>query len=338
MMNQNTWAARLAFLSGLIVAITLIGACTLAEVKRAQQLASTGDWDGAVAAYREAQKKDPFDTDIQTALEEAKGRAAEQHYAAGRQALKESRLAEALYEFKLALGYDPARSEHHAALADAMRLKEAQTQLQTAEKLKGLGRLEEALDAYERAVQLDPTLVAALEGITAVTQQQRAAGGLGGPSAPLTLRFQNAKLKEVFEILARAGGINVLFDKDVRDEPVTIFIKDTPFEQALNLILSLNGLLARRIGPDTLLILPNTKPKQDQYQDLMIRTCYLSNAKAKEVVNLVRTMLESKRVYVNEPINALVIRDTPVKLQLAERKIGRASCREECRSRWSPYH
>src|SRR5439155_136013 len=132
-------------------------------------------------------------------------------------------------------------------------------EVRKADKLAAQGRWDEALDAYERAVELDPSLLAALEGITTLTQQQRAATALGGSSAPLTLRFQNAKLKEVFEILARAGGINVLFDKEVRDEPVTIFIKDTPFEQALNLILSLNALAARRIGPDTLLILPNTK-------------------------------------------------------------------------------
>jgi len=69
---------------------------------------------------------------------------------------------------------------------------------------------------------------------------------------PITLRFQNAKLKEVFEILARAAGLNVLLDKEVKDEPITIFIKDTPFPQALNLILSTNGLFAKRIGPDTL--------------------------------------------------------------------------------------
>src|SRR5881296_4136832 len=320
-MMPNTRAVSFAFLSSLMVAIVLIGACTLPEVRRAEKLAKAGNWDEAVEAYRQAQKKAPFDPAIQTALEQAKARAAEQHYTAGRRFLKENRLAEALSEFKQALGLDPSRTEHHAALHDALRLKEAHTQLQTADKLRGLGRLEEALDAYERAVELDPSLLAALEGITVLTQQQRAATALGGSSAPLTLRFQNAKLKEVFEILARAGGINVLFDKEVRDEPVTIFIKDTPFEQALNLILSLNALLARRIGPDTLLILPNTKPKQDQYQDLMIRTFYLSTAKAKDLVNLVRTMLESKRVYVNEPINALVIRDTPVKLQLAERII-----------------
>ncbi|TLY38317.1 MAG: tetratricopeptide repeat protein, partial [Nitrospirae bacterium] len=320
-MKPNTHTLSFAFLSSLMVAIVLIGACTLPEVRRAEKLAKAGNWDEAVEAYRQAQKKAPFDPAIQTALEQAKARAAEQHYTEGRRFLKENRLAEALSAFKQALGLDPSRSEHHAALHDALRLKEAHTQLQTADKLRGLGRLEEALDAYERAVELDPSLLAALEGITTLTQQQRAATALGGSSAPLTLRFQNAKLKEVFEILARAGGINVLFDKEVRDEPVTIFIKDTPFEQALNLILSLNALAARRIGPDTLLILPNTKPKQDQYQDLMIRTFYLSTAKAKDLVNLVRTMLESKRVYVNEPINALVIRDTPVKLQLAERII-----------------
>ncbi|MGH7256122.1 MAG: type II secretion system protein GspD, partial [Nitrospirales bacterium] len=51
----------------------------------------------------------------------------------------------------------------------------------------------------------------------------------------------------------------------------------------------------------------------------MIRTFYLSNAKAKDMVNLLRTMLESKRVYVNEGINAVVVRETPDKLRLAER-------------------
>jgi general secretion pathway protein D len=200
-----------------------------------------------------------------------------------------------------------------------LRLKEAREQVHAAEKLQTLGRLDEALEAYERAVELDPSLTQALEGITAVTELQRADKTFGGSTQPITLRFQNAKLKEVFEILARSGGINVMFDKDLKDDPITIFIKDTPFNDALNLILSTNNLFARRIGPDTLLILPNTKQKQDQYQDLMIRTFYLSNAKAKDMVNLLRTMLESKRVYVNEPLNAVVIRDQPEKLRLAER-------------------
>jgi general secretion pathway protein D len=301
--------------------LALAVACTMPEVKRGDRLAAKGDWDGAVAAYRDALKKGPFNEDVKQRLAQAKVRAAEQHYAEGRQHLKENRVPEAVYAFKQALSLDPTRKEYQTVVSDAFRLKEARDQLQAADKLKALGRLNEALTAYEQAVQLDPNLTQALDGITAVTEQRQGESALGGSTQPVTLRFQNAKIKEVFEILARAGGLNVILDKDVKDDPITIFIKETPFPDALNLILSTNGLFAKRIGPDTLLISPNTKPKQDQYQDLLIRTFYFSNAKAKDMVNLLRTMLESKRVYVNEPINAVVIRDTPDKLQLAERII-----------------
>ncbi len=312
----------------LAICCLLTVACTMPEVKLGDQLAAKGDWDGAVAAYREALKKGPFNEDVKERLAQAKTRAAEKHYAEGRQYLKENRVPEAVHAFKQALGLDPNRTEYQAVVSDAFRLKDAREQAQAADKLKALGRLDEALSAYERAVQLDPNLTRALEGITAVTEQQKGETSFGGSNQPVTLRFQNAKLKEVFEILARSGGLNVILDKEVRDDPITIFIKDTPFPDALNLILSTNGLFVKRIGPDTLLVSPNTKPKQDQYQDLLIRTFYLSNAKAKEMVNLVRTMLESKRVYVNEPINALVVRDTPDKLKLAERII-QANDRQE---------
>ncbi|MCA9477377.1 MAG: hypothetical protein KC563_16460, partial [Nitrospira sp.] len=48
---------------------------------------------------------------------------------------------------------------------------------------------------------------------------------------------------------------------------------------------------------------------------------YLSNSKAKDMANLLRTILETKRVYVNEPINTVVIRDEPEKIALAEQII-----------------
>src|SRR5207249_8377337 len=56
-------------------------------------------------------------------------------------------------------------------------------------------------------------------------------------------------------------------------------------------------------------------------QDLLIRTFYLSTAKAKDMVNLLRTMLETKRIFVNEDLNAIVMRDSADKVKLAERII-----------------
>lgn len=308
--------------------VLLFSSCASSVVKKADRYAADGEWDQAVAAYREALKKAPFDASLQASLDRARAHAGARHYAEGRQALDGHRLVDALREFKQALALDPSKQDHHEGMADALRLKEAREQLEAAGKLTGLGRPEEALAAYERAVELDPGLTQALEGITQLTKQQRAEKSLAGSSQPITLRFQNAKLKEVFEILARTAGVNVIFDKEVRDEPITIFVKDLPFDEALNLILSTNNLLTRRIGSDTLLVMPNSKQKQAQYQDLLLRTFYLANAKAKDAVNLVRTMLDSKKIYVDEKINAIVVRDEPAKLQLAERMLFAIDRRE----------
>lgn len=308
--------------------LCLLAGCASPELKQANRLAEQGQWEEAVLAYREAQRKAPFDDMIRQRLDRAKGYAAEGHYTRGRTALAEHRLPEALQEFKLALGLDPTKAEHHAAITDALRLKESQEQLQAAKKLQNLGRVEEALAAFERTVELDPSQTTALEGITELTKQQRATKVIGHSQDPLTLRFQQAKLKEVFEILARTSGVNVLFDKEVRDEPITIFIKDLPFDEAMQLILNTNGLIAQKVAPDTILVMPNNKQKQAQYQDLLMRTFYLANAKAKDAVNLVRTMLDSKKIYVDDKVNAIVVREEPAKLQLAERLLFAIDRRE----------
>lgn len=321
---RRTWS-----LIGLGIGLSLLlSSCASPLVRKGDRAVSDGQWDQAVASYREALKTDPFNSNIQAKLDEARGRAGAWHYAGGRQALDEHRLVDALREFKRALALDPSKQEHHEGMADALRLKEARDHLEAAGKFVSLGRPDEALAAYERAVELDPSLTQALDAITHMTKQQRADKSLAGSTQPITLRFQNAKLKEVFEILARTAGVNVIFDKDVRDDSITIFVKDLPFDEALKLILSTNNLLTQRIGSDTLLVMPHSKQKQAQYQDLLLRTFYLANAKAKDAVNLVRTMLDSKKIYVDERINAIVVRDEPVKLQLAERLLFAIDRRE----------
>ncbi len=299
--------------------VVLFAGCAPPDVRKGDRHAKDGEWDKALTSYRDAAKKEPFSESVQERIDSAKRHAAEAHYAEGRQALGKDLLSDALREFRQAFGLDPSKPEYQASMNEALRLKEARDQLRTGEKLQQLGRVEDALAAYERAVELDPTLTQALAGITDITKQQRAAKAIGGSSEPITLRFQNAKLKEVFEVVARTAGVNVIFDKEVRDEPITIFIKDLPFDEALSLILNTNGLISQKVATDTILIMPLNKQKQAQYQDLLMRTFYLSNAKAKDAVNLVRTLLDSKKIYVDDKVNAIVVRDEPAKLQLAER-------------------
>ncbi|HEV8130445.1 MAG TPA: secretin N-terminal domain-containing protein, partial [Acidobacteriota bacterium] len=316
------------YLLVLFIAIALLAGCAGSKPPErisADLLMEQGKWEEAIVAYQEMLKDDPFNSAVQSKLAVAKGLAATAYIDQGRAFLKEHKTQLALESFKRALLLDPSRVEVQQLVGQALRAKEAEDNLLVGQKLLKAGRLEEAAEALEQALQFDPSLTAAQDALVQVAEALRAAktGPLAssGSRQPVTLKFQNARTKEVFEVLARAGGINFLFDKDLKDDPITIFVKDTTFDDALNLILKTQNLFIRRVAPDTILVVPKSKQKMDQYQDLLIRTFYISNGKAKDLVNLLRTMLESKRVYVNEEVNAIVIRDSPEKIKLAERII-----------------
>lgn len=288
----------------------------------------SGSWEEAMTAYQVALKEDPFNASLQHKFEMARERTAAKYEEQGRSYLRERQAELAVEAFKRALTLEPLNRAHQDGLTEGLRMKEAKDRVREAEKLAQLGRREDAFQAYTQAAELDPSLDKASEGITRLSEQDEAMKRDDPLAQPVTLKFKSAGLKEVLESLAKIGGMNIVFDKDVRNDPVSIAIEATPFDAALELILNSNSLFSRRVGPQMLLISPNTKQKQEQYQDLMIRTFYLSHTKAKDMLALLRTMLDTKRLHANEQINTIVIRDTPEKVELAERIIT-ANDREE---------
>ncbi len=291
------------------------------DIKRGDQQLAAGNWEEASFAYKQALKDDPFNPTLQSKYAMARERAAAAYEERGRAYLKEHQPDLATEQFKRALTIEPSNAEHQSGLLEAIRLKDARGQNREADRLAQLGRADEALEAYARAAELDPSFKEPLDGISKLTEEQQALNRDDRRKQPVTLRFRNAGLKEVLEGIGKAGGINLIFDKDVRNDPVTIGIQDTPFEEAFNLILNSNSLFAQSVSPGVMIVSPNTKQKQEQYQDLMIRTFYLSNAKAKDMVILLKSMLDSKRMHANEQLNTIVIRDQPEKLEMAEKII-----------------
>lgn len=296
------------------------------QVRLGDEFANEKRWAEAYQVYSEALKKDPFNQDLKQKRDEAKVKAAAVHADRAKELLIEKNMPVALEEIKQAMLLDPGRAEYQDLFARTFRIKEAEDHFALGKKLLKAERFSEAIEFLERALERDPTLPQGAEILAQARKGQRAAGGEADElslksTQPITLKFQNARLKEVFELLAKSAGINILFDKDVRDETISIFIKDASFKEALNLILSTNNLFMKRISEETILVIPKTKQKVDQYQDLVIRTFYLSNVRAKEMVNLLRTMLETRRVFVNDELNTIVLRDTPEKVKLAEKII-----------------
>ncbi|MHB8483251.1 MAG: secretin N-terminal domain-containing protein [Nitrospiria bacterium] len=317
---NKTW------LIGLIVVFFLTSCLPSKEIKMADQKAQEENWDEALDLYKEALRKNPNDLKLQGKMNEVKIKAGRLHFLKGKELLKSRNYGEAFDEFKKAVVIDPGKIEYQTEIIQATRLKESEEHYQSGQKFIKAGHLDEAMEEMEKALALNPENEAAKTDLVKLNvSKEMLKEGVGELSLksnqPITLKFHNARLKEVFELLSKTAGINILFDKDVRDDNVTIFVKDATFKETLSLILATNSLFMKRISDDTILIIPKTKPKVDQYQDLMIRTFYLSNAKAKEIVNLLRTMLEIRRIHVNDDLNSITLRETPEKVKLAEKII-----------------
>ena len=71
----------------------------------------------------------------------------------------------------------------------------------------------------------------------------------------------------------------------------------------------------------TIIIVPDNPQARRDYEDLVIRTFYLSNGDAEQVTNVVRTMIEARNVFPLKALNAITIRDTADKVRIAEKII-----------------
>ncbi len=140
---------------------------------------------------------------------------------------------------------------------------------------------------------------------------------------PVTLQFRDANTKMVFEVLSRETGINFIFDKDVKsDGKTTIFVQQVPVEQAVELVLGQNQLARQMLSENMVLIYPNTAAKQKEYQDEIVKTFYLTNTDPKKAQDLLKTVLNTKTLFVDDKANLLIMRDTPEAVRMAEKLIA----------------
>ena len=138
---------------------------------------------------------------------------------------------------------------------------------------------------------------------------------------PITLELKNVPIKSVFEYVGKVGALNFSFDQELRDDLSTsIFLRDTPIEDAIQVILTTNQLGKKVLNANTLLIYPLSRAQE--YQELYVRSFYLNNMDPKRAMNLIKTVLKIKDVYIDEKLNTMVIRDTPELIQTAEKLIA----------------
>ncbi|MDA8109280.1 MAG: general secretion pathway protein GspD [Betaproteobacteria bacterium] len=140
---------------------------------------------------------------------------------------------------------------------------------------------------------------------------------------PISLELHDVSLRTAFDVLSRAAGLNFLFDKDVNaEQQTTIVVRDQKVEDVIHQILISNQLADKVLNKTTALIYPNTAQKQREYQELMVKAFYISNADVRKTADMLRTILDARHIFVDDKLNLLVIKDTPKNVGLAQRLIA----------------
>ena len=287
MMRRATWMGLSA-----VLAATL-GCATSAAFRAGEKAERLGDWDRATLEYSKAVNEKPDSLDARLALQRARTRSAEVHVTQGRRMAARGLHKDALEEYQLALDLDGSQPGLVAEMEEVRK---------------------------NRAAGLMPKSVATIKQ----TARERSLPGLEIEPAldtPMSFKFESADVKEAYRTLGLVVGVNFVFESVPTSGPLTLELKDAPFEQALKALSMTSRTFTRVIGPKLIQVIPDTPAKRRDYEDQIVKTFFLSTADLKEVVDVLRISLGARRVAPLAGGNALTINDTPERIAAAERII-----------------
>ncbi len=310
--------------------LTLAGltGCASPGLNEGRELISSGQTEAGIARLRSGLAEEPDNIELRAYYHTQRERYSSQMLRQAQQAIDQARFDEAETTLRkvIAMHDENPRAQQ---LLDNLNSSRAQHQLLT-EARAALTANQPGLAAEKARLVLaqapgQPAALDVLRQVQALQLRDEVVPqSLGAATRkPVTLEFRDAPLRNVFDMISRQSKINFVFDKDVRlDTKVTLFSRDTPIADAIDMLLSTGQLSSKVVNASTLLIYPDQPQKQKQYQELVVKSFYLGNADAKTTMAMLRTVVKAKNLYVDDRLNLLVMRDTPEAIRLAEKIIA----------------
>ena len=313
----------------LAVAAFLLSACAAQRIhKEGMELIAAGNYEDGLARLEAAVREDPRDATYRMSVVTTRDSITLRLLEAADRANSDGRIKDAETGYRRVLGIDPKNQR----AIDGLRATEEQKNIEGFIK-EGQASLKKGdLDSAQKAADAALALNGRHPGAKAFRKQVDDVKLKELPLAPqlkskfakpVSLEFRDANLKMVFDVLSRTSGINFVFDKEVKaDIKVTIFVRQVAVEDAIDLLLLQSQLEKKVINDSSVLIFPSTPQKLKEFQDLTVKSFYLTNADAKQTLNMIKTILKTKDVFIDEKLNLLVMRDTPDAIRLAEKLIA----------------
>lgn len=311
----------------LVLAVTL-GACANPGLKEGRALIAAGQPEAGIKRLQNALADTPDDLELKATYHTQRERLASEWLTRAQGEFDAGRFDAAEVLLSRVLTVHPENPRALALRANLDQAREHASRVSAAAQDVAAGRLDPAAQAARLVLAQAPGHTGA-ESVLRQVQALRAAEELApralGEAAgkKITLEFRDAPLKQVFDMISRQSGLNFVFDKDVRlDTRATLFARNTPISEAVDMLLMTGQLAKKVVNANTLLIYPDQPQKQKAYQELTVKSFYLGNADAKATMAMLRTLVKSRDIYVDDRLNLLVMRDTPEAIRLAEKIIA----------------
>jgi general secretion pathway protein D len=294
------------------VALTLtFGCASFNAYERGRTSERQKDWDEAILQYQKALEVDPDNMRYRISLDRAKLEASRNHFEKGK-TLRAAALT--------AKGGEQTRLAQLAAMELEVTVKlDPANQFAAVELEKAVAMIQEANRAATENISIDE-----LKRRSAARNITKAQPPQLNPAStqPISLSFpRDTPVKDIYRALGNAFGINVLFDQAVKDDRISIELRDVTAQQAIERVMQAANNFYKVLDEKTIIIIPDNPQARRDYEDLVIRTFYLSNGDAEQVTNVVRTMIEARNVFPLKALNAITIRDTADKVRIAEKII-----------------
>ena len=290
--------SRLVGTACLVAAATLSACATGGAMQNARLAEQRQDYDLAVAEWTKAARQRPDDRTVRLSLDRAKLRASQDHFARARRHAATQHTDEALVEYQLAAELNPASGE----IQDELRALRAQMRTQVAVDRGGKTTLE---------ALIRDSLAAPLPGTDLPADV----------TLPDSLIFRDAGARDIYTAIARFADISVVFDPTFRDQSLSIDLRKAPLAEALTAVGTATRNFWRVTAPRSVIVVPDTAAKRREYEEEIVRTFFLSNADLKETVDVLRIVVDARRLAPVAATNAITIKDTPERVAAAGRII-----------------
>jgi general secretion pathway protein D len=312
MKSLNHWKSivSLVVLTCLLaVPVSALGKKGKDHFDRGMKAEQAQQWEKAAQEFTLAVAADPSNVDYQLHYRRACFNASQMFMTQGRTLAEQRDYVGAYNAFRQAFGYDPVNQLAVSEMERMLRLEEVKQGKTPTTNVDGTPNGKPS-DTDAGGTPANPTQTKTPE--TDFTPK---------PEAARVINY-SGDLKAFIRQYAEDLNLNVIFDRQTFATPrsIDVHLRDVTVAKALDYIFLQEGLFFQKLDRRTILVADQSR--RAQYQQLVVRTFYLGNAKpakAKEVISQALPASVGRPqpiTVIDEDTNSLTVRDTAENVRL----------------------